>query len=243
MRFLRLCWFHFKLYSSNQYFLWLTISSTISLFFIQYITAFSTNNLSDLYIWLRSGIFGLWSSATTATGCIGFQRRQGTLKYILNNNIDDRISLMALIFPASLFGLLSFPIAYFLSVIFSVKHDNLNLYLLLLILLLWFSAYIMDTVIAVSFIQTVNAIVYEQLVFIPLLLLSGLFGYPHSDNSIFYIFQWLIPISTPIDAILNDHPLNYFSFLFSIFLWAIIGWNIVTKAIKKSKVSGNGGLI
>ncbi len=243
MRFLRLCWFHLKLYATDQYFLWLTISSTISLFLVQYVLAYATHNLADTSLWLRSGIFGLWSSATTATGCIGFQRYQGTLPYILNNQLDDRVSLLALILPASCFGLLSFPISYFLAIIFGVGHGNFDLRMVGLIFLFWLSAYVMDVLIAVSFILTTNAIVYEELILIPLLLLSGLFGYPKGLTGILQLFQWLIPISAPMKAILNGTEFNFGAELFSLLLWGTIGWNLATVILRKAKVSGSEGMM
>ena len=100
-RFLRLFLFHLKVYVRNQYFLWLPIISTITIFLLQYLTANGYNNLDDPYLWIRSAIFGLWTSATTATGSIGFQRHLGTLKYLINTGINDFISLTALILPAS----------------------------------------------------------------------------------------------------------------------------------------------
>lgn len=47
MRFLRLCWFHFKLYTKNSYFVWLPISSTISIFLLQYLGAYASGTLAS----------------------------------------------------------------------------------------------------------------------------------------------------------------------------------------------------
>jgi len=204
MRFLRLFWFHFKLYATNQYFLWLTISSTVSLFLLQFVAAYVTHNLNDPALWLRSGVFGLWSSATTAAGCIGFQRFQGTLPYIINTRIDNRISLVALLLPASSFGLLAFPISYILAILLGVAHSNISLKLVMVILALWIAAALMDLLIAGFFLLTTNAIVYEELVTIPLLLVSGLFSSAPVLQPILTPFQWLIPISAPIHTLLNQ---------------------------------------
>ena len=92
MRFLRLFWFQFKLYISNQYFFWLTITSTVSIFILQYTIAYANHGLNDPMVWIRSAVFGLWSSCTTAAGSIGYQRFQGTLplKEALHEVINNR---------------------------------------------------------------------------------------------------------------------------------------------------------
>ena len=70
MRFIRLFLFHVKDYLSDQYFVWLTITSTTSIFLMQYIMAYATHNLNNTQIWLQSGIFGMWTSCTTVADCI-----------------------------------------------------------------------------------------------------------------------------------------------------------------------------
>ena len=47
MRFIRLFLFHVKDYLSDQYFVWLTITSTTSIFLMQYIMAYATHNLNN----------------------------------------------------------------------------------------------------------------------------------------------------------------------------------------------------
>lgn len=240
MRFLRLFWFHLKIYASNQYFLWLTISSTISLFLLQFIVAYATKQLNDTSLWIRSGIFGLWSSATTSAGCIGFQRFQGTLPYLTNTRIGDRISLMALLLPASSFGLLSFPVSYLLAVLLGVSHSNVSLRLVLLIGSLWLAASLMDFLIAGLFLLTTNAIVYEELITIPLLLLSGLFSSAPILKPILIPFQWIIPIASPIHALLNStSEFNLLGFILSCVLWGVVTWILTKHLLILSKRTGN----
>lgn len=240
MRFLRLFWFHFKIYASNQYFLWLTLSSTISLFLLQYVAAYATNQLADPTLWIRSGVFGLWSSATTAAGCIGFQRYQGTLPYLTNTRIDDRISMAALILPAASFGLLAFPISFMLAILLRVGHTNVSLHLILLIIALWGAAALMDFLIATFFLLTTNAIVYEKLITIPLLLLSGLFSSAPVLTPLLNIFQWLIPIASPVHTLLNQSSnFNIATFLSSCLLWLIVTWTLTNRVILLSKQTGN----
>ncbi|WP_125762264.1 multidrug ABC transporter permease [Companilactobacillus hulinensis] len=244
MRFLRLFWFHFKLYATNQYFLWLTISSTVSLFLLQFVAAYVTHNLNDPALWLRSGVFGLWSSATTAAGCIGFQRFQGTLPYIINTGIDNRISLVALLLPASSFGLLAFPISYIMAIVLGVAHSNISINLIMIILALWIAAALMDLLIAAFFLLTTNAIVYEELVTIPLLLVSGLFSSAPILRPILTPFQWLIPISVPIHTLLNQTDnFNLGAFFVSCILWAVITWIVTNRILHTASKTGNARLM
>lgn len=244
MRFIRLFWFHLKLYAGNQYFLWLTISSTVSIFLIQYVMAYVTHQLSDPNLWVRSGVFGLWSSATTAAGCIGFQRYQGTLPYLINTRIDERLSLVALLLPASSFGLLAFPISYALALLLGVGHSNLSLTLFLSVLALWLAAALMDLLVAALFLLTTDAIVYEELITIPLLLASGLFGSTSILKPILTFFQWLIPLSAPVHALLNNQGhLDLLPFLTSCLLWLVITWLASKKLLAMAKQTGNLGVM
>lgn len=75
-RFISLVWFHLKVYAQNSYFINLMLTSTLSLFFIEYIGQYALSGELTDTIWLRASIFGLWASGTTAAGSIGFQRFQ-----------------------------------------------------------------------------------------------------------------------------------------------------------------------
>ncbi|WP_407885484.1 multidrug ABC transporter permease [Levilactobacillus sp. N40-8-2] len=240
MRFLRLFWFHLKIYATNQYFLWLTISSTLSIFLLQYVAAYISHQLNDPTLWVRSGIFGLWSSATTAAGCIGFQRYQGTLPYLTNTRIDDRVSLVALLLPAASFGLLAFPISYVMASFLGVSHTNVSLHLIISVIALWAAAALMDLLIAAFFLLTTNAIVYEELITIPLLLLSGLFSPAPILQNFLLPFQWIIPLAAPIHRLLNESPrFDIAAFLFSCLLWVVTTLLLTKRVLMLSKRTGN----
>ncbi|KAE9560603.1 multidrug ABC transporter permease [Companilactobacillus bobalius] len=240
MRFLRLFCFHLKIYASNQYFLWLTISSTISLFLLQFIVAYATKQLNDTSLWIRSGIFGLWSSATTSAGCIGFQRFQGLLEAFQEIIQYHHPSFLYLPFKASSFGLLSFPVSYLLAVLLGVSHSNVSMRLVLLVGTLWLAASLMDFLIAGLFLLTTNAIVYEELITIPLLLLSGLFSSAPILKPILIPFQWIIPIASPIHALLNStSEFNFLGFILSCVLWGVVTWILTKYLLILSKRTGN----
>lgn len=243
MRFYRLFWFQFKLYASNQYFLWLTLSSTTAIFWLQYLSAYAANDLSNPHIWLRSGVFGLWASATTAVGSIGFQRYQGTLPYLVNGQLDARIVLLTVILPAASFGLLAFPLAYLWAIILGVTHGGLTLSLIGSILCLWLAASLMDLLIAGFFVLTPNALVYEDLLMVPILLACGLFGTFPGLTVITQITQWIIPIGTPISAILTQRPLAWAPMITSMLLWGGLTWRLTRYLLRRAKRSGLLGVM
>lgn len=198
MRFLRLFWFQFKLYISNQYFFWLTITSTVSIFVLQYTIAYANHGLNDPMVWIRSAVFGLWASCTTAAGSIGYQRFQGTLPYIINTRYDERASLIALLLPASSYGLLAFPLSFLLAKIFSVATGTIDLKFIGIVILLWIAAATMDILIAAFFTLTPNALVYEALINIPILLLTGLFGNRVISLPLMEVSQYFLPMTMPV---------------------------------------------
>lgn len=243
-RFLRLFLFRLKVYIRNQYFLWLPIISTITIFLLQYLTANGYKQLDDPYLWIRSAIFGLWTSATTATGSIGFQRHLGTLRYLINTGINDFVSLTALILPASTFGLISFPISYILALIFNIKVMHINFEFILLIFMLWLSVAVMDILIAAFFVLTPNAIVYEELIHIPILLCSGLLGQGTWFEKIAYYTQWGVPIVYPIQQMLSENPADYsiWGYLISLIVWIILAITLGSWLLRRAKKDGQGRL-
>lgn len=244
-RFLRLFLFHLKVYIRNQYFLWLPIISTITIFLLQYLTANGYNRLDDPYLWVRSAIFGLWTSATTATGSIGFQRHLGTLKYIVNTGINDFTSLTALIIPASTFGLVSFPISYSLAWLFNIDTGSIDIEFIGIIFMLWLGVAVMDLLIAAFFVLTPNAIVYEELIHIPILLCSGLLGNGTWLDTLSYYTQWGIPLVFPIQKLLGSDSYDYsvWGYFLSIIIWTLLAIIIGSWLLRQSKKDGQGRVV
>ncbi|WP_288646378.1 multidrug ABC transporter permease [uncultured Lactobacillus sp.] len=240
MRFLRLFWFQFKMYISNQYFFWLTITSTFSIFLLQYTIAYANHGLNDPMVWIRSAIYGLWASCTTAAGSIGYQRFQGTLPYIINTRYDERGSLIALLLPASSYGLLSFPLSFVLAKLFSVSTGKIDLKFIGMVLLLWIAAATMDILIAAFFTLTPNALVYEALINIPILLLTGLFGNKSFSLPLMNISQYFVPMTLPIKALIYaDKTTNILAYICSLAIWIFLIIVIVKKINNLARKKGS----
>ncbi|NRO31043.1 hypothetical protein IMAU30143_01257 [Lactobacillus helveticus] len=240
MRFLRLFWFQFKLYVSNQYFFWLTITSTVSIFILQYTIAYANHGLNDSIVWIRSAVFGLWASCTTAAGSIGYQRFQGTLPYIINTRYDERGSLVVLLLPASSYGLLAFPISFSLAKVFSVSIGKIDFKFILMVILLWVAAATMDILIAAFFTLTPNALVYEALINIPILLLAGVFGNEKFSLALMNISQYFLPLTIPIKVLLYPNSsINILAYIVSLILWILLILIMVTRINDLARKKGS----
>lgn len=243
MNFLNLVKFHFKNYIQNSYFVMLLVTSTLSVLIIQYVVSWGTNSQIDANIWIRTGIFGLWSLGTTAAGIIGMQRWQGTIMYLINNPVNDYQSLSAVVLPVSVFGIFSFPLAYFFSILLNIQV-NFSLEIIMYVLLFWIGAMMLDLVIAAFFVLTPNAIVYEELITLPVLLISGLFKLPDTLLPIKSIGQVLIPVSLPIQWLLNQEEFNVVNtikYLISLIITYMISRKITTYLINKARQTGSIG--
>lgn len=246
-RFILLCIFHLRIYLKNSYFITLMISSSISLLLLQFLNGYAVGSLNDNNIWIRSAIFGLWSSATTAAGCIGYQRFQGTLQYLLNNPVSDRQSLAALIVSSASFGVLSFPItaifAFFLHIPVEIPEIH---FFIIQIGMLWLGAVIMDFMIATFSVLTRNAIIYEQIINIPLILISGLFPLPGHFTYLEKAAGWIIPISSPIRLLLykdDDSWILYVQFICCTVIWLLISNYTSKRLLLKARNNGKLGVI
>lgn len=229
MRFIRLFLFHLRDYLSDQYFVWLTITSTVSIFLMQYTIAYAAKDLSNPLLWRQSGIFGTWSSCTTVAGCIGFESYKGTLPYLLNSQYDERASLITLLLPASSYGLFSFPISFILAKILGVATGKVTFSFIFMIFLLWLGCSVMGILIASFLTLSKDAMVYEVLISTPILLLAGLFGNETVLRPLTSVSQWFIPITSPIATLSRQTPFHWLAYLCSLSLWVILIIIIVRK--------------
>lgn len=243
IRILSMLLFQLKLYAKNQYFFWLMVSSSISMFLTLYLVNYANNYIDD-YLWLKAGIFGLWASATTAAGSITFQKHQQTLSYVINQSLDDRLALAIVVLPAIIFGFFSLPLCFLLSKIFGLK-TYFNFYQIIIgSTLLIISASIMSLLIATFFVLSRDAIIYEQLINIPIVLLAGVFGFSLKEEWIGKITRWFIPITSPIQILLRGFSnLDMIAFVISTIIWFLIAWYASSSILNISKKTGSLGKI
>ena len=79
--------------------------------------------------------------------------------------------------------------------------------LVLGVFLLWLAATVLSYFISLFFVLSKNAIVYEQLLLLPILLLSGLLNIPYFISQKIHPFQIFSPLTFPI-KIIYHLPIN-----------------------------------
>ncbi len=235
MRLVNLVYYHWKIYSRNSYFVTLLMSTTISFTSIEFVLASIYN--SDLVnnIWLTGGVFGFWNLCVTSAGSINFQKRQQTLTYLLNNEVSDIESILALLIAPSTFGLLAFPISYVYSIILGNYPPEITVSSFVALLLLYIGGIILSLQIASVFILTKNAIIYEKLLVVPILIISGLLVLPNNLSDYLQIFEYIIPISIPIKYLIFGYENFIVPSIISIVISGCIAIVLFNKLLKIAK--------
>ncbi|MBP2058725.1 ABC-2 type transport system permease protein [Lactobacillus colini] len=242
MRFLKLILFQLKLYVKNSYFVNLVLIETTMMLLYEYLSKYISQDYTGLE-WLVAGIMGTWASCTTSAGALGYQRFQGTLMYLLNTAIPREEVLLATLSPAALYGLVAFPLAGIESLILRMPLKYVDWQLLLGIILFWLASVVLSYFISLFFLLIRNAMQYEQLVLLPILLLSGMLAVPSSIENVIRPFQLLSPLSLPIRTIYHQSIstswiCSYILIIIFFFVLAILLTNyVVQKAFKEGRLN------
>lgn len=200
MQFIKLVLFQLKLYVKNSYFVNLVLIETTTMLLYEYLAHYIAQDYSGKE-WLIAGIMGTWASCTTSAGALGYQRYQGTLIYLLNSTISSAKVLLATLAPAAIYGLIAFPVAEIEASLLKMPVKYLNGRLLIGILLLWLSSTILSYLISLFFLLIKNAMQYEDLILLPILLLSGMLTIPNFIKKTIQPLQLLSPLTLPIRII------------------------------------------
>lgn len=203
MRFLKLTLFQLKLYVKNSYFINLVLVETTMMLLYEYLAHYVTKDYTGSE-WLIAGIMGTWASCTTSAGALGYQRFQGTLMYLLNTGIPREEVLIATLSPAAIYGLIAFPLAGIEAFVLGMPLKYLDLQLIIGVLLFWLASVVLSYLISLFFLLTKNAMQYEELVLLPILLLSGMLTIPAAFEKVIQPFQLLSPLSLPIRIIYHQ---------------------------------------
>ena len=158
---MRMVWFHLRQFARVGYFVGLLVSSTTSMFLLQLLAMRATTGpiLSpDLQLWVRAALVGMWSVCTVSAGMIGFQRMQGTLVHVLFSPRSPIATLGPIVAAGSCFGILAFPLAAGLAVVF---HQPVGVINGVGLPLYWLACLSVSVVVAATFVFTRNAIAYE----------------------------------------------------------------------------------
>lgn len=246
---LRLVGFHIVELIKVPFFPTLMIISTITSLSVQALALYAWGG--DPWIsWVRSGIIGLWTTTTVSAGILGFERFKGTLVHLVNARIHPFAPLTAVVSAAATFGLFSFFVAWigwgalwmFSSVGWGAPPISMGVFFVT-ILLLWIACLAVSFVVACVFILSPNAIVYEELLLVPVFIFSGLvFTTSQPPLFISYVGK-LIPISSPSSVLLGLVPegmiiVKLLEGVAVSIVWFIAAMYLGSVGLKKARVAG-----
>ncbi|WP_455090539.1 multidrug ABC transporter permease [Parascardovia denticolens] len=201
-RFLRIARFELGQFASVCYFVQTVIFATLSACIVQRLGVLAWH--SDPYLcFLRSAAIGMWTSAISATGIIGFERSKGTLVCLVSGRTNIVMTLVALVSSVATFSLISFPLACLFWLIpgrGAVSPAFLGVHLPLLIvgmLLFWLATLSITFVMALISVITPRALAYEGLILTPALFFSGIFPIASPVYRGFEtVFSFLLPTTS-----------------------------------------------
>lgn len=245
IRQLRLGAFFLRQFVSVPYFLQLMVMSTVSATLVQYFAFSAWDAITPTQGWVRGGVIGMWSVATTAAGIVGFQRYRGTLVYLVLAPVGALRVLAALVASAATCGLLSFPLAWLTwalcagNVTFT-STDALGWGRIAVGVVTLFAGCVsLSFAVATLFVLTPNAISYEGLVLVPVFLASGILFTSNTPGWV-AITSALLPLRLPFE-LLSLGPISttsLWAWPLSVAAWTALSWMGATRAIKLATRAG-----
>jgi len=189
----RMLWFQLRQFARNGYFVQLLITTTVGMVALQALaarvpSAWTATGMADVvtgagvgagFGWLRAGMLGAWTVCAVSSGMLGYQRYQGTLVHLVRSPLPPAQALMPILGAASVFGLLALPLAAAASWLLRqpVLMGRFAASLLAAVVF-WVACLAISALIGMLFVLTPNAMTYEGLLAVPLVLVSGVFGTP-----------------------------------------------------------------
>lgn len=209
IRQLRMTAFHLRQFVSVPYFIQLMVITTVTTTLIQFLGSEAWDTLTPTQGWVRAGVIGCWTTTTTAAGIIGFERYKGTLPYLVLAPIGALRSLAAVVCSAASFGLAALPVAWLswallsLSVSFTPLSPAVLGQLVAGTLMLEVACVVLALVIAALFVLTPNAITYEELLLVPVMIASGLLSTASALPTWLHVTSTLLPLRLPFEVLMG----------------------------------------
>jgi ABC-2 type transport system permease protein len=201
---LRMWWFHVGQFARNGYFTQLLVTTTVGLVALQALAARASDDGQAWDGWIRAGMVGTWTVCTVAAGMIGYQRFQGTLVHLLRSPLAAPRVLMPVVGAGSVFGLAAFPLAAVCALIMRQPVVSGPVPAMAASwVVFWLAAFSISAVIGTLFVLTPNAMTYEGLLAVPLVLASGVFGTPAALPTWVTALTHVLPTTSAVDLMLG----------------------------------------
>lgn len=242
MRQLRILAFHVRQFAAVPYFVQLMAFTTLANVLVQLFAYEAWGSVDPVSGWLRAGIIGMWTTSTCSAGIIGFERAKGTLAYLVTAPMDAARALFSVVAAAASFGVLSFPLgwaAWSLLAGAPLAVDASAVGVIALgVALLFLGSLALSFTVASLFVLTPNAISYEGLLLVPIMLLSGVLFSGDSMPDAVRLASRAIPIGFPVD-LLYGRAVGWADaavWLAALAAWTALSLVLVRRALRAARV-------
>lgn len=256
MRQLRMMRFELSQFITVPYFAQLLVFTVASSVALQALAA-GAWGADATTAWSRSGIIGAWTLCTVSAGILGMERYRGTFAHLLTGGVNPLRTILAVVASASIFGVAALPLAWACWAVCTAsvgftdfsRGDTAVRYLLG-VPLLWCAGLSVTVVIAAFFVLTPNAIAYEELLLVPVFVLSGVLFTGAQAPAWVDAAGVVIPIQAPVHLLLGRtgatgadlagiavHTLVVSAF------WLLAGWWLTRRALRAATITGTLGTI
>lgn len=231
MRDLRLLRFQLKQFALTSYFVQVLFSVTLISVLMQWLLIYAGDATDDAaaLVWIRAACVGAWAVACLSAGILGFQRFQGVLSWLISSPLGAWRTILPLIASLAGIGSLSFAIGALAGLVLGLPISIASPGGFVLGLIAYtLGCCAIGSVIALLFLLSPNAITYEPLLATPLVLITGVFGYPESLAPTLHIASLVVPTGSGVQLLLGSvHDGGVDAGLFLTSLLASLGWFVI----------------
>ena len=221
--------FQFRQFISVPYFVQLMLVATLTTTLIQYLAQRAWGRVDPTAAWLRGGSIGMWTTVTAAAGIVGFERFKGTLVQLVIAPSGALKAVASVVSAAALFGLLAFPTAWLTWAVLNWDVTFTPWRRLLALvgaqLAFFVACLVVSYVVAGIFVLTPNAITYEGLLLIPVLIVSGIV---FTDTTMPPWLAWLgkgLPLSSAYRMLVHGFSWSQAcAWLLTSVAWLVLSW-------------------
>lgn len=242
--------FHSRQMLRNSFFVQLLFVTPVSFVAVKALISSGLDVPVSDYLWFEAGAAGMWSMTTMAAGMIGFQRFQGTLPFLAISPHTPSGVFTPLIASTTCSGLLCFPIAALATILCGGRIGwSYSPAIWLFLGLLVIGCVAAALTIAVFFVLSRNAVVYEVLLVVPVWILSGIVTSTDSFPPLLKAVSLLSPLTGPatsVRSLIAGKPPELMWVVVSAFvilLWFAVARLGLRRALRRARSQGTLALI